>query len=168
MADISSAWKPLFTDRMSMFSHCLYSSRHKDKFQTLHLMYERQSIWYHQEIENQGIQPHTKARTGDPLEWPWFSNTDLTSLASSSPTLWIEDGKVSWPEYLGPSCSLSILHSTPDLVVQLLLTPSARKKVQNVSMKICSDADILSCWWQKGKNETSVALDKSRQRSNTL
>lgn len=44
MASPSGARKPRVTVRMSKCSCCLYSSRHKDRFQTLHLRSGRQSI----------------------------------------------------------------------------------------------------------------------------
>jgi len=118
---------------MSKFSHCLYSSRPKDMFQTLQLGGEKQNIQGHQEREDQGVEPHTKASMGDPSGGRDFQRTGLTLLASSSPPMPRGgDRKVSWPEYLSLVSRGSTLRATPDWAVQLLPTLCTRGKVQNV------------------------------------
>lgn len=163
MADISDAQKPWSTFRVSKFTHCLCSSRHKDKFQILQLIWEKQSIWYHQETEAQGGKPHTKARMGDPSGRLRFSNIDLTLLASSSPVLgWGQEGLLArrpWP--------IQQRERTLHHVCFGSSAPSYPGHKEEGAECAHEDLQWRSERWQKGKNGKSVALDKS-QRSKLL
>lgn len=77
MASISGARKPWVTVRMSKFSRCLYSSRHKDRFQTLQLRSGKQSVLVPPGDGRSGNGTTRHARTGDALGRLRFPNTDL-------------------------------------------------------------------------------------------
>lgn len=101
MAGISGAWKPWFRVRRSKFSHCLYSSRHKDKFHILQPKCEKPHIWCHQEAKLRGWD-HTPNQDWMML-WDamiFRYRLDMASKQLSHPVEWAQEGllaSIPWP-----------------------------------------------------------------------
>lgn len=138
MVGTSGGWKQWFRVRMSTCHHCLCSSRHKDKFQTLQS--RASGSTKSQKIKEQSHMPEQEQDT----LWGWLRPSDIEHTPTGKlPQIMLRTAGM-WP-------ILSILAHTAKRghCISCLawkcsfFLPGPKKKVHNAARKNCRDSDVL-------------------------